>query len=731
MSAHVKKLFEIDSKVLECGICLRRLRDPRTLDCLHSFCLSCLKKLMSTMEGKLCCSTCRKEFSMPIGGLDRLEVNHFIGRMLEFTDNSINKRTSSCIGCGKDASHFCSECSDFLCTTCAGLHGKLSVSKFHRLMTLAEYGKLDDREKLSARSMKCPVHEETHLTVYCMTCKLPICAKCCVTTHKVPEHDVRAIVQVFKEYQLLASKIIQKTLMVEEKLEEAIDDISKVQDSLKESTEGCERQINQYFEEIKSIIEAEHENVLEELNALSTEKNMKLESHLEQLRLASCNLITLRRLNCSLVSSGSPSIALFATHKAYNGMSTLLRNLPSLEPDDDGRLTFMPREGFLSRLETIELGEVQEYKSIDPQQCTLSVGEEGVQVIRGQKFDLTLKTKDSNGKRQTQTKGEIVAVLIDQSGKEFVTELTNQRDGSYKIAGVCEVVGKCRLHITVYDHHVKGSPVKVNVVDRGLERTIMTKNLWKTPTYSVHDICFTNDGLLLACNSTSEILKLDYRTGKLAGNIDIGGNRKIRGLCFSSRSKIVMTDNLYREVVVCKPDGSYVRRFGRSSLKDPMGVSECESNRNVFVADQGGPCIVQFAKDGNIVRRISRGLASIGDMRCPMFLSVFRKGGLVASDSESNCVQAFTNEGRYLRILGQGRGRGDGQIEYPTGVVVDNEDDVIIASYHKIQIFRNDRFIKRIDKEQDGVKYPYGLAVHARHVAVANYGNSSIKLFTY
>ncbi|XP_033127446.1 tripartite motif-containing protein 2-like [Anneissia japonica] len=731
MSSDMKKLFEIDVKVLECGICLRRLRDPRTLDCLHSFCLTCLKKLMSTMEGKLCCSICRKSYKMPIGGLEKLEVNHFISRMLEFTDDSTQTKAPTCIGCSKEASHLCSECSDFLCIVCAGLHGKLSVSKFHRLMTLAEYNKLDEREKLSARSMKCPIHEETHLTVYCLTCKIPICAKCCVTTHKVPDHDVRPILQIFKDYQLSASKLIQKTLVVEEKLEEAIDDITNIQEHLRKSTEGCEREINQYFEEIKSIIEVEHENVLEELNALSTEKSMRSEAHLEQLRLASSNLITLRRLNCSLVSSGSPSIALFATHKSYHRMSSLLRNLPSLEPEDDGILSFMPREGFLSRLETIELGEVQEYKSIDPLQCSLSVGDEGIQVIRGQKFDLTLKTKDSNGQRQAHTKGEIVAILVDQSGKEFVTELTNQRDGSYKIAGVCDFVGKCRLHITVYDRHVKGSPVIVKVVDRGLERTILTKHLWKSATYSVHDICFTNDGLLLACNNTSEILKLDYRSGKLVGNVDIGGNRKIRGICFSVRSRIIMTDNLYREVVICKTDGSYVRRFGRGSLKDPLGVAECESNRNVFVADQGGPCIVQFVKDGSIVRRISRGLASIGDMRCPMFLSVFNKGGIVASDSESNCVQAFTNEGRYLRILGQGRGRRDGQIEYPTGVVVDNEDDVIIASYHKIQIFRNDRFIKRIDKELDGVNYPYGLAVHARHVAVANYGDNSIKIFTY
>ena len=84
-----------DDKFTNCGLCGGMFTQPRMLSCLHTFCLRCLAdstELTHPTKASsqwITCPCCRQECQLPVGGLERLPVNRFFGRLAE------RRRTSS------------------------------------------------------------------------------------------------------------------------------------------------------------------------------------------------------------------------------------------------------------------------------------------------------------------------------------------------------------------------------------------------------------------------------------------------------------------------------------------------------------------------------------------------------------------------------------------------------------------------------------------------------------
>uniref|UniRef100_A0A3Q3K835 RING-type E3 ubiquitin transferase n=1 Tax=Monopterus albus TaxID=43700 RepID=A0A3Q3K835_MONAL len=66
-------------------------------------------------------------------------------------------------------------------------------------------------------------------------------------------------------------------------------------------------------------------------------------------------------------------------------------------------------------------------------------------------------------------------------------------------------------------------------------------------------------------------------------------------------------------------------------------------------------------------------------------------GRIVVADSNSQCIQVFSNDGQFKMRFGV-RGRSPGQLQRPTGVTVDMNGDIIVADYDNrwISIFSSD-----------------------------------------
>jgi hypothetical protein len=116
------RLADCISDLTKCAICLDTLNEPRSLSCLHTFCLACLESLHvnSGRAPNLPCPTCRQPSDVPTTGVSGFPHNFFVNSLLN---------ANQCVEyCGEGqhsntlADKFCLQCNLPVCKTCSVNH---------------------------------------------------------------------------------------------------------------------------------------------------------------------------------------------------------------------------------------------------------------------------------------------------------------------------------------------------------------------------------------------------------------------------------------------------------------------------------------------------------------------------------------------------------------------------------------------------------------------------------
>ena len=85
MSPPTERMIDELNSLAECCVCLDKYKSPRTLPCIHTFCLQCLKHLAQwKLPGEEApCPLCNQLFTIPDDGIASLPGNPFISRILD------------------------------------------------------------------------------------------------------------------------------------------------------------------------------------------------------------------------------------------------------------------------------------------------------------------------------------------------------------------------------------------------------------------------------------------------------------------------------------------------------------------------------------------------------------------------------------------------------------------------------------------------------------------------
>ena len=177
---------------LTCPICYQLFNNPKYLPCHHSYCKQCLEKMQ--VQNKIICPECRKETTVPAGGVKDLPNNFFINRMV---DELVLKRKVEgeeevkCDECDEDEPvvAYCPECNLFLCQFCYENHKHNKRFRDHRIVPLTELG-CNKSIPLEAKIQVplCKEHDE-QLKYYCETCEQLVCMYCTVKEHNGHNYD--------------------------------------------------------------------------------------------------------------------------------------------------------------------------------------------------------------------------------------------------------------------------------------------------------------------------------------------------------------------------------------------------------------------------------------------------------------------------------------------------------------------------------------------------------------
>ncbi|XP_033098746.1 protein wech-like [Anneissia japonica] len=320
---------------------------------------------------------------------------------------------------------------------------------------------------------------------------------------------------------------------------------------------------------------------------------------------------------------------------------------------------------------------------------------------------------------------QLKATWTQPTGETNKTQVDEDDNGDFFVTGKCTNPGIYKLDVSANGEPIKQSPMVINVEKEGLVNTIKTRH-----QENIRDVFKCEDDCLLVSCSKNEIL-MYKQSGEYIGNLTLPQGVEVYRMYKMKNGNIVFSDWGNNSITICNMNGQLINSFGKEEMI-PHGIHVDEASNIVYVGFTSSVLLYNIDSEQKIMSIGTWGNQE-GQVRGVIDISLTNQRNVLVLDSCNNRLQLFDNEGRFIKVLVRA-GDENGKVMKPRGVVVDQDDNIIILSEHKIQLFSSDgNFIKRIDKE-DGIKDPWGISIisyHPRRVAVGNRGDKTIKIFSY
>jgi len=273
--------------VTECAICVGDLTDARVLPCVHTFCLGCIEKWSRSKEAgeKVSCPICREEFEIPEKGTKALPKNGFVEKLLQakklsatlsqddvVCDVCCDDKKKSQKKAAKEASVYCFDCRRNMCEKCCGHHQKFRLNPgAHKLIELNSEMNVDEL-LLKFPENVCDKHADECTKIYCFDCKEAICMMCYIGSHN--SHRCSDIKEVAENLEKQMSSGAEKLADKVAECQAVLKNIEKNETIFCNTVPEIEKLIRERAEELKQLIEAHKQSLLEQLS-VSKDKQLK------------------------------------------------------------------------------------------------------------------------------------------------------------------------------------------------------------------------------------------------------------------------------------------------------------------------------------------------------------------------------------------------------------------------------------------------------------------------
>ena len=267
-----KNFFDDVKKELECSVCQEQfsdLREPKILKCLHTFCKSCLTAWLPRQqrEGELSCPTCRRITQCSANDINKLPSNLFCKQLVEIVEaysGQVGDEDSPHCGiCDekKALKFYCIDCNCFLCSDCAGLHGKAKAFKGHDIKEISNFNS-NDVQKYVRRANVCKKHED-EVRYYCEKCNICICRDCALLEHC--DHKRFSLDHGLDLKKSVFTKRIEEVEDVGRRLQEQKANLEKQRTRFDTSVDQSKLEIHRVAENWMKVIRRHEEAMTKEL----------------------------------------------------------------------------------------------------------------------------------------------------------------------------------------------------------------------------------------------------------------------------------------------------------------------------------------------------------------------------------------------------------------------------------------------------------------------------------
>ena len=587
----VQQLFKNLKKEAECPLCSETVKEPKTLPCLHSFCLNCLDKhaghARRRRKEKLKCPVCPTEFNVPKGDtFSDFPTSFHLNRLVDvlaINDSDADMQTCSSCDDSSAVTSYCFVCQSFLCAACFDAHQRLRATRGHRSI-LFEKLQAQDVEELMHRPAMCTqkYHQNEALEYYCQGCKVCVCVKCGLVNHN--GHALVDIEGAAGECRNQITEVVGK----------AKAQVSVLERRVSRQTEFMNKSIAQMYDAQAKVSEA-----VDELVRILREHEVAMKAKLRQL-------VETQQRN----HKGQLEVFQSAISQLKNcieqGEGIVQRNFP-VE-------ILQTEQSIIGRAkELLNVSEIKIYQ---------------LSVVKFVPNTETLNTIKLNGS------GQIYASGTDASLTSHV---------AYSIAQ-CRKTG----NIAVADYDNK----KVLLYDSMLNylRTVVDFGPDRRPRCLAFTNFFLASNVIVIHEDTSLQSKISVFTPRGYFVMGIGAEFLTNPCSVSVKNDghIIVCDSGDRSVKLLSPDGTKLLKSFKAKDADSSPWFAVHDQKKYFVSYRIGQSVKVFNEDGVY-------LHDIGKFDAPAGLAINKFSNLIVCDSDAKSVQVFTLNGEFVTSLPAGK----------------------------------------------------------------------------
>ena len=688
------------------------------------------------MQSKIICPECRKEATVPAGGVKDLPNNFFINRMV---DELVLKRKVEgeeevkCDECDEDEPvvAYCPECNMFFCQTCNGLHKRSKRFRGHGIVPLAELRSsksipLEAKTKIPL----CKEHDE-QLKYFCETCEQLVCMYCTVKEHNGHNHDT--VKKMATKHHNELKKVTAPVDGMIRDLSEAHDNIDNMRKKIRGQGDKVDKKIDQHYDELVQKLMKQKEQLKQQAHDAVSQKEKALRVQLEEVEYAQAEVLSMKELKDAIEKS-SDQEALSAKKQVIDRMQQITDKFNKLNTDplQSATMEFVPsKESFP------QFGHL--FTHIDPGACEVVNLPNHITVGKELKFSII--TKYRNGSQCSIGHSEVSVQLECNTGEVRSAQVRDNNDGSYMASFVAQQVGEVKLSVSINGQQIKGSPY--SLVVQYIDYTRVSK-----PRKVINNdgkmggpwgIAFDKNGMWAVADNTNHCVYIFDEQDQLirtVGNHGSGNSQLDRpeGVTFDSNSYLYVADYSNNRVQIFDVTGKYHHQLGscgsgNGQLSGPIGITT--HNNKVFVTEQGNHCISVFHTNGQFSHIIGK-----GQLGYPYDVTVNTNNQLLVADESHHCIYTFTLDGNYVSKFAT-RGSARGQLSNPCSLTTDLYGFILVTEdgNHRVSIFNKDGKFTHCfgSKGSDDGEFniPLGIALSPNgNIYVTDLGNKRVQIFS-
>ena len=700
------KDLEVTTK---CGECLGTLKDPKTLPCLHSFCLMCLDNSAANAKRRrqheISCVVCETSIPVPEENTFRdFPTSFHLDRFKEIlTVFSEKQAAKTCMNCneGKMAISYCFVCQYYLCFSCERAHRRLRVTRDHRNVLLEKERLLD----LLRRPVMCKheSHREGALNYYCDDCSECICHICYDDCHS-RRHDVVNIKQAARQGRKRLDKILKKA---EDEIAASKDEIQKSEDifmNRKKKLRAARENVKATVKELIKTLEQHEKAVLTKINDISRHQQKRLESRKRKLELFVTQLT-------SPVEHGKCVLKRDVDMEIVKDHNTIIDRCNDLLNSKETDALVLP---FVNYAEDEEICEIAQYgpgqlivSNTDPSQCTARV-EGPTESLVGRETKIVVRTRDSNSKQCYQKDDQIKMKIQDPWGEEIETASEDKSDGRYEFSFTPEFDGRHDVMISVNGRPLTDSSLRVS--------PCLYQKAFKLGSngqflYPCGIAIAKHSGNVAVADSLNKRIQIFDSEGKYLRQFgDVRDSTKnLQSPCaveFSTSGEIIVIEEC-GAMILCSKEGNFLNYVGY--VRKPCSVS-VKSNGDLIVCDRADADVKILSPHGcSKLDSFGGDPVLDGSPSC----AIHRKGRFFVSFPKARRVKVFSEDGDFLYDIGTSK-KVNEQLSRPLGLAIDKSKNLIVCDSDgcRLQVFTLDgRHVTSIEGRDNGFQSPQFIAV--------------------